>query len=189
MMAGHDKPAPGGARQALPAQQPPDQNLLLLAAVGVERSGMTLTVLSALARLDLDPWDEAGRLSKLSRAEAADSFAGSLAKLPAMPTWPQGTAAGTTARLVALLPQDGSFWPAPATEPASASLHALRQRAALLALLVVAVMLALAAIGHWAAAADIGAAAPQDSPGGQCAPAGPSSSCCVAPARSGWTKR
>lgn len=185
MTAGHDEPVPGGTRRASPAVLPPDLSLFLSAGIGVERSGMTLTVLSALARLDLDPWDEAGRLSKLSRREAADSFARSLATLPEMPHRPRGT----TARLVALLPQDGSFWPAPATEPASASLHALRQRAALLALLVVAVMLALAAIGHWAAAADIGAAAPQDSPGGQCAPAGPSSSCCVAPARSGWTKR
>jgi len=161
MMAGHDEPAPGGARQASPAVALPNLNLFLFARVGVERSGMTLTVLSALARLDLDPWDEAGRLSKLSRAEAADSFASSLARLPAMPRWPRGT----TARLVALLPQDGSLRPAPATEPATASLRAVRQRAALLALLVVAVMLALGAIGHWAAAADMGAAAPQDSPG------------------------
>ncbi len=160
MMASHDEPAPGGARQALPAVLPPDLNLFLFAGVGVERNGLTLTVLSALARLDLDPWDEAGRLSKLSRAEAADSFAGSLARLPAMPRWPRGT----TARLVALLPQDGILWPAPATEPATASLRAIRRRAALLALLVMAVMLALGAIGHWAGAADMGAAAPQDSP-------------------------
>lgn len=155
MTAGHDEPAPGGARQASPAVLPPDLGLFLSAGIGVERSGMTLTVLSALARLDLDPWDEAGRLSKLSRQEAADSFAGSLAMLPAMPSWPQGT----TARLVALLPKDGSLRPAPATQPATASLRALRQRAALLALLVVAVVLALGVIGHFGAAADVGAAA------------------------------
>lgn len=169
MMAGHDEPAPAGARQALPAVLPPDLNLFLFAGVGVERNGMTLTVLSALARLDLDPWDEAGRLSRLSRAQAADKFAGRLAMLPAMPGWPQETtaettaetAAGTAARLVALLPQNGRLRPAP-EEPATETLRALRRRAALRALLVVAVMLALAAIGHWAAA-DIGAAAPQDS--------------------------
>lgn len=154
MTAGHDEPVPGGARQALPAVLPPDLSLFLSAGIGVERSGMTLTVLSALARLDLDPWDEAGRLSKLSRQEAADSFARSLATLPEMPHRPRGT----TARLVALLPQDGKLRPGSATEPATASLRAVRQRAALMALLVVAVVLALGIVGHWAAA-DVGAAA------------------------------
>ena len=127
MMAGQDEPAPAGERQALPAVLPPDLNLFLFADVGVERSGMTLTVLSALARLDLDPWDEAGRLSRLSRAQAADNFAGRLAMLPAMPGWPQETkaetTAGTAARLVALLPQNGRLRPALA-EPATETLRA-----------------------------------------------------------------
>jgi len=105
---------------------PPDLSLFLSAGIGVERSGMTLTVLSALARLDLDPWDEAGRLSKLSRREAADSFARSLATLPEMPHRLRGTAA----RLVALLPPCGSLRAASTGDPAAASLRAVRQRAA-----------------------------------------------------------
>lgn len=40
-------------------------NEFLFAVVGEERGGQQLTVLSALARLGLDPWGEAARLSKL----------------------------------------------------------------------------------------------------------------------------
>ena len=40
-------------------------NEFLFAFVGEEKSGADLTVLSALARLGLDPWNEAARLSAL----------------------------------------------------------------------------------------------------------------------------
>jgi hypothetical protein len=36
----------------------------LYASIGADRNGMPLSVLSALARLDLDPWEEAsGRMA------------------------------------------------------------------------------------------------------------------------------
>jgi hypothetical protein len=42
----------------------------LFATVGEERNGMTLSVLSALARLDVDPWKETAALSSMPRDKA-----------------------------------------------------------------------------------------------------------------------
>jgi hypothetical protein len=42
----------------------------LLESVGVEENGMTVSVLSTLARLGLDPWEEAGRLAVLPKKAA-----------------------------------------------------------------------------------------------------------------------
>jgi len=42
----------------------------LLASVGREENGMEISVLSALARLGLDPWEEAGRLAVLPKNTA-----------------------------------------------------------------------------------------------------------------------
>ncbi len=39
-----------------------------------EKDGHYLTVISALARLDLNPWDEAARLAQLPRAGAIDEL-------------------------------------------------------------------------------------------------------------------
>ena len=42
----------------------------LLESVGVDENGMTVSVLSTLARLGLDPWEEAGRLAVLPKKAA-----------------------------------------------------------------------------------------------------------------------
>ena len=47
----------------------PEFDSFLFAAVGEERDGIPLSVLSALSRLGLDPRDEAARLSRLTKAE------------------------------------------------------------------------------------------------------------------------
>ena len=47
----------------------PDLDKFLFAAVADEVDGVPLSVISALTRLGLDPWEEAGRLSSLSRRE------------------------------------------------------------------------------------------------------------------------
>ena len=75
----------------------------LHAPVVQEANGMPLTVLSALARLNIDPWDEAQRLAKLPREAAALALSAVIAALP------NGPAAGPNAqaivaRLTALLP-------------------------------------------------------------------------------------
>ena len=60
----------------------PDLDNFLFAAVGAERNGIPLSMVSALTRLGLDPWDEAGRLSSLSTAEAIEQLARLIAELP-----------------------------------------------------------------------------------------------------------
>ena len=53
----------------------------LSAGLGEEPNGMTLSVVSALARLDLDPYREAARLAALPRRDAATSLARLVARL------------------------------------------------------------------------------------------------------------
>jgi hypothetical protein len=48
----------------------PDLDEFLFATVGEERDGMSLSVISALTGLGLDPWAEATRLSSLEKGEA-----------------------------------------------------------------------------------------------------------------------
>ena len=59
-----------------------EYNAFLFAAVGEEKVGLPLTVLTALTRLGFDPWREAARLSDLPRETAARAFAVTIAKLP-----------------------------------------------------------------------------------------------------------
>jgi hypothetical protein len=75
----------------------------LYAPIGEERNGMALSVVSALARLDLDPWREAASLAAMPRPVAADKMAGLILKLPDG-TIALSDAEALAARLVALLP-------------------------------------------------------------------------------------
>jgi hypothetical protein len=60
----------------------PDLDKFLFAAVGAEQNGVPLSMVSALTRLGLDPWEEAGRLSSLSKCEAGEQLARLIAELP-----------------------------------------------------------------------------------------------------------
>src|SRR5579871_6864247 len=80
-------------------------NDFLFAPIGEERNGMPLSVLSALARMDVDPWQEAAELARLSKENATQRLASLIAAaLPGKPSVRQdpGTIA---ARLIALLPR------------------------------------------------------------------------------------
>lgn len=57
-------------------------NDFLFAVVGEEKSGMQLTVLTALTRLNLDPWREAARLSELPKGAAINALAATISALP-----------------------------------------------------------------------------------------------------------
>src|SRR4030095_5776325 len=59
-----------------------EYNAFLFAAVGEEAGGLPLTVLTALSRLGIDPWQEAARLSDLPRETAARVFGQAIGKLP-----------------------------------------------------------------------------------------------------------
>ena len=54
----------------------------LFAPVGEEQNGMVLSVLSALARLDVDPWGEAESLARMSREAATERMRLLIAALP-----------------------------------------------------------------------------------------------------------
>lgn len=100
-------------------------NDFLFAAVGPEGDGEVLTVLSALVRLDIDPWLEAARLSDLPRDVAISSLTATLARLPESGAKIADLAANA-ARLIATLPA-GSAPDIPSTPEARARVDASRR--------------------------------------------------------------
>jgi hypothetical protein len=94
-------------RATSPSRLGSEFNDFLFAPIGEDRSGMLLSVLSALARQDIDPWQEAANLAGLPRATATQRLASLIAALPDEPSADRdpGTIA---ARLVALLPRRAS---------------------------------------------------------------------------------
>ncbi len=93
------QPAPRSAPNFLTQ----DFNPFLFAMVGTDRRGSQLSVISALARLDLDAWAEAAALGRLPRDAAVVKLSAILRKYPEIPQLAE-TAAVAAARLVALLP-------------------------------------------------------------------------------------
>ncbi len=86
-------------------------NPFLFAEVGTELNGSTLTMLSVLARLGQDPWDQAARWAKLPKAAIVDRLVQCIAQ---MPLCPQGVvdARATASRLIQLLPRQVAETPA-----------------------------------------------------------------------------
>jgi hypothetical protein len=83
-----------------------DLNDFLFASVGDEQNGMPLSVISALTRLGLEPWEEAARLAALPKALAVEALAPMIARLSL--AWQQRSENLAIAqRLVGLLPMRG----------------------------------------------------------------------------------
>jgi hypothetical protein len=78
-------------------------NEFLFASIGDGGNGMPLSVVSALARLEIDPWQEAARLAALPKALAATALDGLIRSLPAG-GWDPADTAKIAARLIKLLP-------------------------------------------------------------------------------------
>ena len=57
-------------------------NDFLFASVGEEKNGMMLSVVSALARLDLDAWQETANLASLPRTMATERLTSLIAAMP-----------------------------------------------------------------------------------------------------------
>jgi hypothetical protein len=101
----------------------------LYASVGDDDNGMPLTVLSTLARLDVDPWEEASKLTRLPQERAVTQLAcllGALRNAPPISVDP----ASVAAPLIALLPHHSDRAPpmlkaltqaAPTKHPATVS--------------------------------------------------------------------
>ena len=85
------------------ALQHSNLNAFLFADVGIKANGMALSVLSVLARFDLDPWQEASRLADVSRTKSIEALAALISRSASC--WSPVEAVPIAARLVALLPQ------------------------------------------------------------------------------------
>jgi len=60
-------------------------NAFLLAEVGTEQNGSSLTVLSGLGRLGKDPWAQATEWAKMPNAAKIDGLTHSIAQMPLSP--------------------------------------------------------------------------------------------------------
>jgi hypothetical protein len=77
----------------------------LFAAIGENKNGISITVLSALAGLNIDPWDEAAELSQLPINAAGQRLASLMSGLPDCS--PVTLAPTSIERLIGLLPAGG----------------------------------------------------------------------------------
>jgi hypothetical protein len=78
----------------------------LFAPICEEANGMQLSVLSALARIDVDPWEEATRLAAMPKAIAERTLVSILNRVLGK-SWNPSETEVVAARLVQLLPQRG----------------------------------------------------------------------------------
>jgi hypothetical protein len=80
-----------------------DFDPFLYASIGEDCNGTRMSVLTGLARSDLDPWQEAARLATLSVHAATERLIALIRSLPGR-SWTDMELAVTATRLVALLP-------------------------------------------------------------------------------------
>src|ERR1700691_5268465 len=90
-------------RAALLSDLAPDLDDFLFAAIREDKSGIPLSVVSALARLDVDPWEEAAKLAAMPDEAATQRLSALIASLP-MESATDPERRTIAARLVALLP-------------------------------------------------------------------------------------
>jgi hypothetical protein len=93
--------SPNAAKTLIPTAR---YNDFLFAPIYEEANGTALTVLSALARLDVDPWEEASRLAAMPKANAAGALVAMLDLIPDG-RWSKSELEKIAARLAQLLPQ------------------------------------------------------------------------------------
>jgi hypothetical protein len=99
----------------------PEFDDFLYASIGGDMNEMPLSVISALARLDLDPWKEAAQLSELPKNTAAERLVTLIARLPGG-RWAPADVGAIADRLIALLPR-----PSSPSEPLKEKAQGLRE--------------------------------------------------------------
>ena len=97
-----------------------DLNDFLFTPIADDSNGMHLTMLSALARSGVDPWEEAAGLRALSRDDATDRLLRLLADVPNGPS-PGDPAATLAARLVEQLHSAPKAPPRPISSASAAN--------------------------------------------------------------------
>lgn len=97
-----------------------DFNDFLFSSIANDENGMHLTMLSALARSGVDPWEEAASIAALSRESATQKLVQLFAGMPNGPA-PGDQTASVAARLVAQLHSPSSPKLKPAASPGTIS--------------------------------------------------------------------
>jgi hypothetical protein len=82
----------------------PEFDTFLFASIGEDGNGMQLSVLSGLARSNLDPWQEAAKLAELPGKTAVERLTSLIETLPGK-AWARPDARAVATRLIALLPR------------------------------------------------------------------------------------
>jgi|SRR5271165_956139 len=111
----------------------------LFARIDEAGDAMPLSVLSMLARLDVDPWEEAAKLARLPRAAAAKRLVDFIAATPGAPQ----NAKTISDRLLNLLPSSVSTGSLPGQEY---TVRTLKRSPFILWPVVIAVILAISLI-------------------------------------------
>jgi len=118
------------------------------APIGEGRNGTPLSVLSALARLDVDPWQEAKSLAQMPKDTAATRLTALIAALPDTPT-KNVPAMTIAANLVTLLPKAARITVGPsdgvfaAVGPQQAQIRFALGALAILAMIAIAISASL----------------------------------------------
>ena len=137
----------------------------LFALVCEDANGMRLSVISALARTDVDPWEEASRLAAMPKAIAEKTLL-SILDLVSGRSWKSPEAAVIVARLIRLLPQSGEAATVARTETANAApgiakvLNLQKNYRGLWVAIVLAILLAISFVTSYHPAATPGTLAP-----------------------------
>jgi hypothetical protein len=126
-----------------------EYDAFLYATVCADSNGTPLSVLSAMARMNLDPWIEAAALSKAPPAAATPRLAALIAAVPGGPPAPDA-AATIALRLITLLPRQTRLTlpPLPTFKPLSGISAFLQSRTVVWTVLgVIALALATMVFG------------------------------------------
>jgi len=128
---------------------PSTYNDFLYAPVGEDKNGVLLTVLSVLARQNVDPWEEAADLSRLPRDSAMRKLISMITASPGQPSTPADQTA-VADRLIALLPSRAAT--AGSTHNAPPDAPPVNRPPAFARLLFIAIYIGLMFLGQWIAA-------------------------------------
>lgn len=131
----------------MPANLRKDFDDFLFAPVGQDFDGTPLTLVTALARLGIDPWEEAAEIASLAHDPAMQRLASRLDAIPNRPSSGEDTGKVTT-RLLALLHRSNPRKsPLPETpRPSDAEMPPKRVNVAIYWLIAMAVLL----VAQWA---------------------------------------
>ncbi len=114
-----------------------DYDAFLFAELGEDRTGAAVTVLSALARLDLEPWTEASELSRLGREGAKVRLTTHFEAITYIPALASESRA---AKLILLLPKRAPLRVSNSLEAATSNFPILSMSWTTMALVAVVVL-------------------------------------------------